>query len=96
MRTRRYKRWVGIGDNPFRRSLRQARRLGMAIIDGGKPGFCAWHSFCFEATAGQMRRLESWWDARGIEWFRRRPAGAWPVSDEGPPVPWPVALANAG
>jgi hypothetical protein len=93
---RTYKHWIGIDcNNPFLRTLRKCRQLGMQIINGGKPGFCAWYGLCVRATADQMKELQDWWDLVGIRWYRRQPSGAWSVSDQGEPIPWKEALKNA-
>ena len=92
----RYKRWFTIGGNDaWMTTLRKCRRLGMAVVNGGKPGFVAWYGLCLLATPDQIRTLEAWWDERGIKWFNRRPRGAWDVSSRGNTVPWDEALKNA-
>lgn len=77
-RVRVYDRWVSIGGkNGFAATIRHARKLGMGLIDGWKPGMCAWYSFRFKADSAQMKALEAWWEDTGIEFFRRKPRGAW-------------------
>lgn len=94
-RVTRYKRWIDIGDNnTFLRTLRRCKRLGVSIVDGGKPGFCAWYGLCVQGTAEQIRELESWWSREEIGWHKRQPRGAWPVSDKGAVIPWETVWRN--
>ena len=91
----RHKRWIGIGgDDPWVRTLRKCRSLRMAVINGGKPGFCAWYGLCVVATAEQMRRLEAWWRRANIRWWKKMPSGAWDVDTSGEPIPWDQVMAN--
>jgi hypothetical protein len=93
---RRYNRWLTIGvPNPFIRTLKKARSLGLGIVNGGKPGMCAWYGICLVGTSEQIEALQDWWGWAGIEWFRRQPRGAWPVSDKGNEITWVEALENA-
>lgn len=92
----RYSRWISIGaKNPFRRTLLQARRLGIELIDGWKPGMCAWYALRFSARAEQMRALQAWWREQGIDWYQRRPNGAWEPRDYPEPVSYATALRNS-
>jgi len=91
---KRFKRWLGLDSDWFRDSLSQARKLGMSVINGGKPGMVAWYGLCLEGTPEQMAKLEAWWGRQHIRWFRNQPRGAWDVSDRGDPIPWDEAMAN--
>jgi hypothetical protein len=92
---RRYKRWISIGSrDPFLRTLRACKRFRIGIVNGWKPGMVAWYGLALEADTTQMKRLESWWNGAGIEWFVRPPRGAWPVSTAGEVIPWDEAIFN--
>ena len=79
-RKREYRRWVTIGcDDPFGQSLAKAKLFGLEVRAGGKPGMVAWYGLLLFGTAEQMKSLEAWWISKKIEWFMRKPAGAWPI-----------------
>src|SRR5947208_739591 len=55
----RVRRWISIGgDDPFQRTLNKCRELGIAIINGGKPGWVAWYGLAMLATRAQIQSLE--------------------------------------
>jgi len=79
-KNRQYRRWISIGgDDPFDRSVAKAREIGLEIRAAGKPGMVAWYGFRLFGSPERMIALEQWWIAQGIEFFIRRPRGAWDI-----------------
>lgn len=80
MRKREYRRWLTIAPgDPFGKSVEKAKALGIEVRAGGKPGMVAWYGLLLFATSDHMKALEAWWIDRGVEWFIRKPQGAWPI-----------------
>lgn len=83
-KSKKFYRWITIGaDNPYLRTLKKCRELGIGVFYAGKPGMVAWYGFGIRATTKQRASLEAWWSQSKIKWFNRMPQGAWAV-EEGP------------
>ena len=80
---KRFARWVSIGGKCHHKKFGQtfalvavARKHGMQLIVGFKPGMHFWHEIGLAGTPAAMKKTEAEWKRQGHEIKTKKPPGA--------------------
>ena len=88
MAKRYYKRWNGIGDMDTKDIIRLCMKYA-DVLSAYSPDICFWTGYCLYGTPEKIRELDEAMNKKDVQWYNRKPRGAWPpimakISESGP------------